>query len=414
MRRLIALLFLPALLAACDSNSESTDPAAYRHQAFYAQLVQCARDFVIVEGDWKEDFGDSAFYGPAFYAHAGTNDGNQSFLDLARTAHERNLVVINEEDVLTGDTNEIAMAALGIIEYIDATGDRSKLAELDLLIEEKINLLVNTLGYYLEPSLLGDDDYAMGTYGPTSINGLMALISLQRAYVLGGDEIKSRIVPFAEQVTAKIDERAWNGSYYDFDDGAERPGLFLYPNITMIIVNARLFQLTGKEQYRERALAIHQGIQPLKITEERGWIGVGRYRSPYSQISMGAQTDNYTTLSSSNYTMFALMLLYLITDDEQYLEEMNPILDFLHDYLMGESCLSDFYPDPCQPICEGGMDGKACVDNTCLDDVCHCGVMHHWMDGRIAIPSDPEFFCDGCNHQLLYLMWYRQNKIERD
>jgi len=53
------------------------------------------------------------------------------------------------------------------------------------------------------------------------------------------------------------------------------------------------------------------------------------------------------------------------------------------------------------------------VDGQCLDDVCHCGILHHWMDGRIALPSDPEFFCDGCNHQLLYLLWYRQHALGR-
>ena len=411
MRRLtliLAVAVLTALAAACDGDSKDTDPVAFRHQSLYAQLSDCAEKFVMVQGDWKEDFGDSAFYAPAFFAHAGTSENNQAFLDRARVAYERNLTVINEEDVLTGDTNEIAMAALGLVEYIDATGDPSKLPELDLLIEEKINFLVQTFGYYLAPSLV--PGYAMETYGPTSINGLMALLSLQRAQVLGGEEITPRLVAFAEQVTAKIGENSWNGTHYEFQDGVERPGLFLYPNITMIIVNARLYQLTQKQQYRDRALAIYEGIQPLKVTEARGWIGVGRYRSPYSQISMGAQTDNYTTLSSSNYTMFALMLLHLITGEDRYLEEINPILDFIEDFLVGESCLKDFYSDPCDPVCEGG---QVCVTDSCLADVCHCGVLHHWMDGKIAVPEDPEFFCDGCNHQLLYLMWYRQNKLER-
>ena len=34
------------------------------------------------------------------------------------------------------------------------------------------------------------------------------------------------------------------------------------------------------------------------------------------------------------------------------------------------------------------------------------------MDDKIAIPEDVEFFCTGCNLQLLYLMWYRQAQID--
>jgi hypothetical protein len=30
-----------------------------------------------------------------------------------------------------------------------------------------------------------------------------------------------------------------------------------------------------------------------------------------------------------------------------------------------------------------------------------------WIDGRNALPSDPEYFCAGCNLQLLYVMQYR-------
>ena len=33
------------------------------------------------------------------------------------------------------------------------------------------------------------------------------------------------------------------------------------------------------------------------------------------------------------------------------------------------------------------------------------------MDGNIAVPEDPEFFCSGCNLQLLYVLWYRQHHI---
>mgnify|MGYP006897292372 CR=1 FL=1 len=30
-------------------------------------------------------------------------------------------------------------------------------------------------------------------------------------------------------------------------------------------------------------------------------------------------------------------------------------------------------------------------------------ILHHWMNGRAAIPEDPEYFCSGCNLQTLYI-----------
>jgi hypothetical protein len=177
----------------------------------------------------------------------------------------------------------------------------------------------------------------------------------------------------------------------------------------MIIYNARLYQLTGDAAYKDRALETYQGMQPLKVTEADGLAAPGRYRSPYSAVVMGAQTDDYSTLSSQNYLMFALMLLYQITGEDKYLDEMNPVLDFLENNLVGQACLVDISQDAlCDPACAAG---RSCLKEECYDDSCHQGILHHWMDGRVAIPDDLEFFCSGCNVQTLYLMWYRQEKL---
>jgi len=100
----------------------------------------------------------------------------------------------------------------------------------------------------------------------------------------------------------------------------------------LIGINTAIYSRTGGSLGIGFAIPVSTAKQVMEQiiatgSVTRGWIGVGRYRSPYSQISMGAQTDNYTTLSSSNYTMFALMLLHLITGEDRYLEEINPILD---------------------------------------------------------------------------------------
>jgi hypothetical protein len=33
------------------------------------------------------------------------------------------------------------------------------------------------------------------------------------------------------------------------------------------------------------------------------------------------------------------------------------------------------------------------------------------MDGRVAVPADPEYFCSGCNLQFLYAIWYVERNL---
>lgn len=393
--------FLGLMICACQSGYKAPP---FQHQAFYEELKTYAEDFLFVGGDWKADFDDGAFYGPAFYAQAGKTENNAAFLQKAEQAYQDNLAVVRAVENLTdADVNDLAMSLLGLIEYIDATGDRSALTEIDEMIQ-MINDFVESAGHYLPPEMV--PGYSMDTYGPTSINGLMGLISLQRAQVLGGAGT-DKMVEFARKVGERIEEYNWSGTYYKFDEETDK--LHLYPNVTMIIFNARLYQLTGKPGYKGRAVETYLGMQPLKVTAADGLVGPGRYRSPYSADDMGAQTDDYSTLSSQNYAMFALMLLYQITGEDKYLLEMNPILDFLEAHLVGQACLLDISQDHlCDPACPAG---QACLKADCFDNSCRTGILHHWMDGRLAIPDDLEFFCSGCNVQSLYLMWYRQEKL---
>ena len=403
MRHALLIGLVGFALCACNGESKKQVPP-FEHGDFYEDLKLWGGDFLFVDGDWKEDFDDGAFYGPGFYAQAGETEDNDAFRQRAQEAYQDNLGVMRSvENITEADVNDLAMSLLGLIEYIDATGDRSTLNEVDEMIGN-INDFVESAGHYLPKEMV--PGYAMETYGPTAINGLMGLISLQRAYVLGGAGT-DQMVEFAQTVGDKIKDHNWTGTYYKFDEDVDK--LHLYPNVTMIIYNARLYQLTGKPGYKGRAVDTYLGMQPLKVTEADGLVAPGRYRSPYSAGVMGAQIDDYTTLSSQNYLMFALMLLYQITGEDKYLDEINPVLDFLENNLVGQSCLVDISQDLlCDPACAAG---QACLKEQCYDDSCHQGILHHWMDGRVAIPDDLEFFCSGCNVQTLYLMWYRQEKL---
>lgn len=37
--------------------------------------------------------------------------------------------------------------------------------------------------------------------------------------------------------------------------------------------------------------------------------------------------------------------------------------------------------------------------------------LHHFIDGRIALRTDPEYFCAGCNLQRLYILFYARHNL---
>jgi hypothetical protein len=197
----------------------------------------------------------------------------------------------------------------------------------------------------------------------------------------------------------RIAAKTWNGKYYLF--GTSRTDVDLYPNVAMIVLEARLFQLTGDPQYKDRALALYHAIQPLKLPD-------GRYYSEYSAVEFGAKTMDYSTLSSQNYTEMALLLLYQITGDPSYVVEADRLVATVADKLRGTWCLGQVHNQPCAATCSSP---QVCIATRCSEDVCEGGLLHHWMDGRLALPGDPTFFCSGCNLQSLYILWFRSRML---
>jgi hypothetical protein len=390
-------LCLVIALGACDGD-ESVAPAPhlappFRHDDFYAELGVEADSFSARGGDWLEDLGDAPFYGLAYYAHTAPAGGT------ALAARLRAEAVINGVDLLQADLQEVAMSCLGLIEHHAATGDASALATLDATLDE-LDSLIATIGYYVHPGIV--DSWALRTYGSTAITALLALINTEYALRVGGPRAAERLA-FALEVASHIDAEAYvAGPRYAV--GPDRPEqLDLYPNVSMALLNGRLFQLTGDARFRTRAIECYQAIQPLKLSDEPV-----RYYSPYSAADFGAQTTDYSTLSSHNYLMLSLAVLFEITGEPAYVEELDRTLDAMHDELYGSYCLSDVHKAACAPACDAGA---VCVAEACGPERCGHAVLHHWIDGRPALPSDPEFFCSGCNLQLLYVMWYRKNRL---
>ena len=383
---------------ACDSSG--TDALherlpAFGEDALFAEVTNDADSFTVIDGEWVESLGDAPFYGLAFYARAARDPAApRAWKDRATAAHDRAVSLVTDADFVNGDLQQMFMSAHGLVEYVAATGDRSDLPVLDAFIDRAENL-VALLGWYLD--IGGDRSWAITEYGPTSISALVGLLSAEYAYLVGGDRAGDRLA-WAVEMAGHIDDQAWTGAYYAF--GAGRDGLIDYPNIAMTILSARLYELTQDERYRTRALDVYAALQALKLPD-------GRYYSPYSAQEQGAKTRDYSTLSSQTYMMIALMLLYEISGRASFVAEMDTLASALGREIHGQWCLADVHEsDVCSVACS-----DVCVRGTCEPNACHGGMLHHWIDGRPAVPSDPTFFCSGCNLELLYALDYRVHRL---
>jgi len=367
------LLITSLLLVSCgDQEVEPPPPPPPPPEmpaellAFFETVLASTESFEEVDGQWTEDYGDAPFYGPAIYARLATERGDSVMQGRADRARGYDLWLVEQatadRDWFLANMEEALMAALGLIEYADATGDTSDLPLIDAFVDET-NQLVWLFGNYL-PTGAEIGSFALTTYGPTSITGGAALLNLQYAYYLDTPLRQDRIDTALAMVTA-IDRRAWDGARYLFEPGATR--LYLYPNTMMMLVQCRLHELTEDPAHLDRALAIAEAIEPLRDAERGG------YRSPYSAEYMGATTDDYSTLSSQNYLALAFALLYARTADRRWFDEAVFVLD---------------------------------LGRTRLYDAEQTKILHHWMDGRIAQPDDPEYWCSGCTLQYLYVVWY--------
>jgi hypothetical protein len=355
-------------VAAALSSCRGDPPGPSAYGAMFDEVALWVWENGYDDGDWSPDWDDAPFYGPALYAGWGWDTGRADLQGRAAEAAAHNMALAEAglEDLLgefLDNSSAILYGTLGVIDYMAESGDRSHLATVDDVIANAGSVIL-LMGDYVT----GFDNYATTTYGPTSITAIFALLYLQHAVLLETDRA-AEYVERARAILTRVEEVAWNGEHYLF--APDREGeLFLYPNVAMMIALARMHEATGEPEWLERAEAVHDAIQALRYDHRPG------YYSPYSAEAMGATTDDYSTLSSTNYALLALALLGQITGDEVYRREVEELLGFVEGYL--------WVPG----------DGR---------------VYHHWMDGRLAVPEDPEYYCIGCNLQLLYIIrWVRE------
>lgn len=387
--RLMAAVLLLSLASTCGSDAGSV---GLPFQDFYEKIQANMLSFSNTEmedGNWHLDFGDSAYYGPAFFVGAGLRYDRDDYLDIGLAAVEYDKLVVDKalDDLgyFMNDLEEVLMAAFGLVETMALTGNMDGIEKLDQLID-LANTTAESLGTYIEIDI---PSYALETYGNTTVSSSIALLNLRYAELLTTPRVADRQA-FGLKVIDVADDKVWSGTEYRFKPGVDK--LYLYPNVTMILSNATAYILTGEERYRERCIAIHQGIQPLKDPVKKS------YNSPYSAEFMGAQTEEYSTLSSHDFTMMGLALLYDITGDARYRDEIVDIVGFIEGYLFKEGNIL------------AGMDTD--IDGTKRDFQYEGGgILHHWMDGRLAVQEDKEYYCSGCNLQFLFVSLYAEERV---
>jgi hypothetical protein len=399
---------LTAAAVACSDDPDTKVPVrlapASRHAALVDALADDARAFAFANGDWQDDLGDAPFYGLAWLARRAESNESDAEELTRRDAALANARALLEGNLLEGDVQDRVMAALGVIDYVGASGDRSIVPALDDFID-RLDSLTRTLGDYIEVG--ADRSWALRTYGPTAVTALIALVEAQYALLVGGARAQERI-DRALALDAKIRERALTdladtstgrqARGYAFAPG--QTGLYDYPNLAMLLLKARLFRLTKREEFRLEARAVYAALQPLKLSD-----APARYSSPYAKASLGIDTRDLSTLSSQNYLTLGLLLLFEITGEQRFVDEADRVLDGIA-AMRGPWCRSNLHdPASCTPACG---EGQACVETACTADRCTTGLLHHVVDGRLALPEDGTLFCAGCNLQTLYVAGYRR------
>ncbi len=381
-----AILAAPAMLAVLVAGLFATGCQEDQkpHQGMFdAILDHLLSEYRPSDGNWPEDFGDGSFYGQAFLIPWGVERSRGEYLRLgfSTTGFVNGLIdQWKDQPLLYLDAgDEILMGNLGLYsayEEYDAACDllvaegggcslrKDRLKENIDWSVARWNETIASFDNYV-PDM---DIYAIYTYGNTVVTALFAVLNEEYARVF--KSAGTAHLETAELLVESIHQKVWdeNLQAYRYKPTVEK--LHLYPNIIMMVLYGRLYVLTAEQTYLERSRLLFDSIQPLKDPEKGG------YHSPYSMEVMGAKTDDYKTLSSSCYTTLAMMTLYENTGEEKYLNEAGEVLDFIEEYLY--------------------VDGQA---------------LHHWMDGERAKPEHLEYYCTGCNLQLLFTIRYYWNLL---
>jgi hypothetical protein len=363
-----ALCFL-ALLGACSGDDLRVPVRpAKASRADVALLDAELRALPFADGTWEQDLGDATFYGLAWLARQPSPD---------RDAVRDRAMMLVMGDARDAQAEERAMAALGLIEYVHGSGDRSVVPALDAYVD-RIDAVARASGDYVDPS-----GTALAPFGPTTVTAVIALIQAQYALYVGGPrgaERTARAFAIGEAAARAYGDLALEATRATARGYAIAPGdprLFELPNLAMLLLKARLFRLTHDENALLEARSLYVTLERLKISDPPV-----RFASPFGSTKLVTKPHNLYTLASQNMATLALLLLFEDTGDERFVDEADRTLDATF-----------------------AMHGSWCA----TDARCFSGLLHHGSGDRLARPEDGIVFSAGSNLQTRYVVGYRRS-----
>ena len=170
-----------AFLAACSSPITPAEVFENHRDMFDAVHEYINAPELFVDGDWQLHWGDGQMFGPAFDLAYHQHSGEQSYLDRALIALEKNRALVAEAaPALLNHADEletISMSLLSLLEagnYLDDT-DGYKQASDELIVSlETLSRLSND---YLD---IAAGEFAANTYGPTAMTAFIVTVHLER------------------------------------------------------------------------------------------------------------------------------------------------------------------------------------------------------------------------------------------
>ena len=322
------------------------------------------REDLYQDGVWKEHFGDGCLFGPSFDIQYGLATDSDLHMERGHTTLDHNAGFVEEasQELLSyNDQLEFLSMSLLSLSRVGPLAGENYVQSIDPLLQS-LDTISLAVGDYFEITV---GEFATTSYGPTSVSNFLTINHIERA--AGYEENSEHHFDRARAMMTAIHDVAWDEELATYRFAREDTRRMLYPNITFMLSYARMYQETGEEEFLEAFYRTYDGIEPLRAASG------DHFHSPYSFESMGATDEDYSTLSSQNYLMLALLSAYQSTGDKALLDEVNTILTFIETHL---------------------MDGDL--------------ITHHWIDGRAANHEDPWFFCMGCNLQTLYILVVRE------
>jgi hypothetical protein len=343
------LAFVGFVVAACTTSDDVNVPVkpapASRHDQLRTQLRTDAHGFAFSDGAWANDEHDAVDFGLGWLSHQHDLDTDE--------ASRRDAAKARALSLLSGPPQslETLHAALGLVEYASATGDKSVLPALDRYLQ----------------GLDASGDFAAGdgefNVGPTELTALMARVHTESTLALG-EQRTAR----ASALDGAIRAQAF-GDLVDPTTHAQARAYEYAPdsstisdtaNIAMLILKARLFRLTKDPVFQIEARAIYAALQPLKLTP-------GRYASPDEQVALKSDAHDVTLLSAQINLALGLTLLFEITGEDRFIQEADQAFDAI-----------------------AAMHGPT-------------GLAHHAVGGAL----DPQV-CAGCTFRALSTLGYRR------